>query len=450
MLTRRDAIVFACACPILASSKGGGRRIFFVSSTGQDANDGLSPKGAISSIAQLRKILLQAGDTVLFRKGDTFVGSLSGLSVSPKVAGSLPIYFGTYGSGAEPVITGRIKIPKNCIIYRPGVLEVDLLELSKSRILLNFSDKVEILNPAHISVGDGPEFGVNSISRAVEAAVDPEIILTGNKIQIRRNDLVANAEHLFVTPAEDGFRTAINFEIRNIRLSGFGGHGVRILGGVTHGLVSGCLIDHIGGSLLNGKIGYGNGVECWNETSNITVVNNVFRDIYDAAFTLQGGPTNKGLGWKNVKFSNNSVSRSQQGVELWAQCGSTGWGGPCILAGGMEKVAISNNMFFNIGEGLPQYLRPAGGNIAAILFYGIEGPKSDIIIQHNRFLLGRSALFYLNKGQSLLPNGVKFQRNDIVIDDGAPLIYGRLLNRKESDSTSLESVAYRNNTVRSR
>ena len=78
-------------------------RKFYVSSSGDDANDGLSENSAIKTLEAVNKLDLIPGDSVLFRKGDTFEGEIRFSNVRG-VDGN-PITFASYGSGDnKPII----------------------------------------------------------------------------------------------------------------------------------------------------------------------------------------------------------------------------------------------------------------------------------------------------------------------------------------------------------
>jgi parallel beta-helix repeat protein len=83
---------------------------YYLSSTsGSDLNDGKTPNTAWQSITKLKTVLtaLQPGDSVLFKGGDAFSGQLV-LSKSGTV--SKNIYFGSYGSGKKPIISGTVSV----------------------------------------------------------------------------------------------------------------------------------------------------------------------------------------------------------------------------------------------------------------------------------------------------------------------------------------------------
>ena len=78
--------------------------VYYVSADGDDLNDGLTPETPIKTLSKASSLSLKAGDSVLFRKGDTFVGNLhySDLEGSKEN----PITIASYGDGDErPVLT---------------------------------------------------------------------------------------------------------------------------------------------------------------------------------------------------------------------------------------------------------------------------------------------------------------------------------------------------------
>lgn len=80
----------------------GNSATYYVSDAGNDSNSGLTTALPWKSITKVNSATFLNGDRILFRRGDTFVGTLT-LSKS-SVSGS-PIVYGAYGTGAKPVIT---------------------------------------------------------------------------------------------------------------------------------------------------------------------------------------------------------------------------------------------------------------------------------------------------------------------------------------------------------
>lgn len=91
-----------------------GRQIY-LSNYGSDANTGIGTTGAtvtpsiaIATIAKLNTLTLTAGDSVHFKKGHSFFGSLI---LNNSGSASNPIVVSSYGkSGAKPIITGLKKL----------------------------------------------------------------------------------------------------------------------------------------------------------------------------------------------------------------------------------------------------------------------------------------------------------------------------------------------------
>ncbi len=77
-----------------------GERVIYVSNAGCDENDGLSIEKPICSIEKLNSIT-QDRDTVLFKRGDMFRGSVK------VVHDNLTFY--AYGEGIKPIISGSLK-----------------------------------------------------------------------------------------------------------------------------------------------------------------------------------------------------------------------------------------------------------------------------------------------------------------------------------------------------
>ena len=78
---------------------------YYISSSGNDSNNGLSSSTPWLTITKVNAIfsILKPGDRILFKRGDTFYGTIT--ITKSGIAGN-PITVGAYGTGANPVITG--------------------------------------------------------------------------------------------------------------------------------------------------------------------------------------------------------------------------------------------------------------------------------------------------------------------------------------------------------
>ena len=93
---------------LLWSGAAGATTYYVSSSMGSDGNNGISANTAWQTIGYVNAQTFQPGDTVLFKRGDTWNESLA-----PQSSGSLgnPISFDAYGTGAAPNFTGYYAVP---------------------------------------------------------------------------------------------------------------------------------------------------------------------------------------------------------------------------------------------------------------------------------------------------------------------------------------------------
>lgn len=84
---------------------------YYFSATGNDVNDGTSIHTAWKTLSKFNSAfkLFQPGDSILFKRGDVFYGSLN---IIHSGKNGLPIIIASYGRGPLPVITGFTQIEK--------------------------------------------------------------------------------------------------------------------------------------------------------------------------------------------------------------------------------------------------------------------------------------------------------------------------------------------------
>ena len=80
---------------------------YYVASSGNDGNTGRSTDAPFQSLNKVNSLNLQPGDQVLFRRGDTFRGTLQ---IRRSGTSGQPIVFDAFGSGNKPVLAGSVPI----------------------------------------------------------------------------------------------------------------------------------------------------------------------------------------------------------------------------------------------------------------------------------------------------------------------------------------------------
>jgi parallel beta-helix repeat protein len=78
---------------------------YYIAAKGSDLNNGLTATTAWQTISKLNASfgIIAAGDSILFKRGDTFYGSIV---ISKSGSIGKPLVIGAYGTGVKPVITG--------------------------------------------------------------------------------------------------------------------------------------------------------------------------------------------------------------------------------------------------------------------------------------------------------------------------------------------------------
>ncbi len=81
--------------------------VYYFSQQGDDSNSGTAPSEAWQTLEPLLTLQLQPGDSVLFERGSVFYGTIY---LQHSGSAQQPIYFGAYGQGNLPVISGAVPL----------------------------------------------------------------------------------------------------------------------------------------------------------------------------------------------------------------------------------------------------------------------------------------------------------------------------------------------------
>lgn len=115
---------------------------YYVSPTGSDNADGMSPATAWATVARVSEFSFNPGDSVLFERGGTWFESMwpVTLYISSDGEDGSPITYGAYGSGASPqlrniVIDGRSYI---------SVSELSVVDSPQHGIIIDKSDHITL------------------------------------------------------------------------------------------------------------------------------------------------------------------------------------------------------------------------------------------------------------------------------------------------------------------
>ena len=157
---------------------------YYVKNGGNDSANGTSDATAWATIGKVNSIFssLKAGDRILFRRGDTFYGSIK--ITRSGVAGS-PITLGAYGTGDKPVITGFSSLT-SWTSEGNGIYSAPVVSESLTNMV--------IIDGKQYAMGRWPDEGYNIFESAVSnlSITDNELSAatdwTGAEVVIRKND----------------------------------------------------------------------------------------------------------------------------------------------------------------------------------------------------------------------------------------------------------------------
>jgi len=387
--------------------------IYYLSNNGSDLNDGLTPESAWASIAKVN-CSIKGGDTVKFRCGDTFFGRIMPPEKNESGAPTVYTSYEAEGRKQKPVIS-QYKIPNKDAweLHSEGIWKIDLSDTAK------FTGNItEINNNAGFILVSGvvrayKKFALDALKEQWDFYNNDE---EGKYLYVKSDKNPAELSNDIRIACNIGcvvFRN--NLEVTNIIFSGTGGHGIS--GTVNNAYIADCEFHNIGGSRLvpypNPTTRYGNGVECWSNSSNVTVERCKFSGIYDVAITMQGNEVKKS--WTNMHFRNNEMWNNTQCFEIWSSGD--------LPDTGFVDCHFENNICINSGYCWGYETRPNKDCSAHLLLYHLDCPLCDISVKNNFFYGAREASIFKSGGYSMIPEGYKIEGNVFVNATGHDLVY---------------------------
>ncbi len=358
------------------------KKTYYVSSNGT-SSDGTDINDPIN-LETLNSKKIKTGDTILFKSGDTFFGTLN-LSVAD--VDDKYVTISNYGEGDLPTISTYKYISNGWEKYSDNIYRIDIkdtnnytgyinnstlafnvgfLEDDKGTKYYNKKVSIESLNSKYDFYSDGNQYLYMYIDS------NPYDVLGNLKVVVRSNLMTLSS----------------NMKISNIRFSYTGGHAIE--GAATNEeniIITNCIIENIGGSYLyssslTNDTRYGNGIEFYGSNAkDIVITNNIFRNIYDVAFTIQG---TSGSG-TNIYVHDNVFINNSQDSEIWESGKATG----------VYNYQFYNNLSINQGRGWGYEARSDKYPAASILFWGYEIDNTDISFKNNTLYNPRQ-IYYLS------------------------------------------------------
>ena len=342
-------------------------KTYYVSAdgTGMDGTDKKDP----INLDVLNNKKIKTGDTVLFKCGDTFFGS-----VNPEImyTNEKKITFSSYGEGVRPTISAYKYVDKNWEKYSEKIYRIDIKD-ENNYSGYNYQD-IYAFNVGFIEDDNGNKYYHKRYSLD-QLTENNDFYSDGERYIYMRSDRdpYERLGGLKLAVNKKLFMLSSNMDISNLRFACTGGHALQIGGSSANNVkISNCLIEDIGGSYLDPEYEerYGNGIEFYSsDAENIEITDNIIRDIYDVAFTIQG---NVGSG-KDIFVHDNVLVNNSQDSEIWESS----------AAKGVNSYQFYNNISINQGRGWGYDARMDQEAAAHILFYEYYPKTADIVFHHN-------------------------------------------------------------------
>ena len=369
---------------------------FYVSSDGI-STDGTNENYPMSYETAKTKTYL-SGDTILFKKGDTFYGTFNPtvITVDDKIT-----KISSYGEGKMPNITGyKIANSENSWqIHEEGIYKINLTDTQYFSGLMTVD--TNSTNIGFLEDENGLKYG-DKKSTLSELQSEYDFYCDGTYLYIKSDvNPYTKLGELKLATKTNLCIIKSNLKIENIKFSGTGAHGlVNSEEKVENVQISNNIIQDIGGSYLKGTTRYGNGIEFYGaDVSNILVKNNIIRNVYDVGFTIQGP---KGSAQKVIVKDNVLVSNTQDS-EIWESGTATG----------VHSYEFKENISINSGFGWGYEARPDKYVSAHILFWGYNIEDTDIYF-HNNIAYNPRRIYFIEQTNG---TNIFFKENDYIKSD---------------------------------
>jgi len=316
-------------------------RTFYVSPTGNDENDGLTPETAIQSMAAraVLKSTLKAGDAILFERGGEW-------RMTSSISTKGGVTYGCYGdtSKEKPTFLGSPYNYANPDYWTPS---------SRANIWkLNVADD----DIGLVVFNNGEEVGYKRMNGLTSLDKNFDYYYNNNEdilyLYLDKGNPGRIYNDIEVCFNKTGFGIGSdNVTIDNLRIKYYGRFGVATCGNNFTNITN-CEIGYIGGAIQSGTLRYGNGIQQWNSVDTLTISNCWVYQSYDTAITFQGSDSYEvgkdadgydRIGdkayYKDISFIGNLLEYNVYAYEMWHHATTEG-----IIEAQIPNLKVTDNI----------------------------------------------------------------------------------------------------------
>ena len=341
---------------------------YYIANTGNDSNDGLTQSTPWKTLSKINNQTFQPGDTILFKRGDTFRGSIyqteHGTSTNR-------ITYGAYGSGNKPLILASkdLSLTNAWTSYSTNIWRTTAtLGTSQndiSNMIFNNETVVGIKVASIAECNAQGKFFYNETDHLlyIYSTSNPGTYYT--HIEACGENSIAHGNFYFY---DSSYITIQNLDFRYSSAAGIEFQQCDNI------ILEYCDVSWIGGEYLNSAHDYrlGNGISLWMDNTNFDIRYNRVNQCYDAGISPQGGGT---YTQANISIYYNIISNSWYSYEIFSYAGST-----------INNVNFDNNLCMDPAGSWSTSQRPDTNNARHVVnWQGATGTVTNSNIRNNIF-----------------------------------------------------------------
>ena len=344
---------------------------YYVRTGGNNAAAGTSDATAWADLTKVNSTTFSAGDSILFRRGDTFRGSV--YQTENGTAADW-IYYGAYGTGAKPLILGSKDLSATSAwtnhsgnVWKTtatlGTTQGDI-----SNLIFNNEASCGYKKRTLDSLNAQGKFFYNTADNLVyiysvgnPGTFYSHIEAAGHHDVYQAVLYFINCSYIHIADLDVRYSSADGIEGRNV--TGF--------------IVERCDVSYIGGEWFLDAPDtrrVGNGIQLSVNVNNAIVRYNRAHQCYDAGISPQAWGT--GAVMQNIWIYNNIVTNCWYSYETWAEPTFT-----------LSNVHFYNNTCYNAGVcwSNSALQRPDRNNAAHVMVWALTGIVSNVTVRNNIF-----------------------------------------------------------------
>ena len=302
------------------------KKTFYVSNSGDDSNDGLSPETAWKTLDKINDPNSVCENcNILFERGGLWRGNIrvpySGMTYSAYGVGMKPRFYGSRRNYADPSLWQKSEY-ENVWYTTECTRNVGMIAINHSDVIGKYDEIMCYRHVVGLDDYEGPwqlnkEFDFYG---HLDEAITYLYCDKGNPGDVY--DSIELGEFFtLVAPTENAKRDLV---FDNLYIKFVGAHGIAGLGGRENVTVQNCLFCYLGGSILDGHLGkrvsgFGNAVEVYGSCNGYYVNGNWIYQIYDTAITHQfsGSRSDTPNHMKDVEYIGNLCEFCHWSIEYY-------------------------------------------------------------------------------------------------------------------------------------